>query len=382
MKDDKNTIDRRAAFIGALLDGDAKCVPDADLLSWACRHGLGNMVYFYYHDKLPEPAASRMRHNYMSHAAADIKFTLAYAEIKKIFAAEKIDFVPLKGMAFVLQRVYSSGAMRPHCDIDMLFRSRSECYRAMESLKKHGWSVPLDKEWAQHIPPMVKNHIDIELHHYLPGMEKDELTDLVWSKYAVKHEDCEYRLPLELHFTIALTHCSIHHIWLGGAKFLLDAGMLNRMEGFDRNKCREICCEAGVNKVDNLFAAFPEIFGGNAVIGSQEEVLRKQFLTERLSLVALVVTEKDRFSAAWFRRYAERLSISWLRWKYNAQDAPWWRIVKLMWQDYTGKLSKICKFWSAKSQADERRRNDILANELLGISAETVNSRQFTSVED
>ncbi len=380
-KTEKLSIDRKAGFIGSLVSG-TRCGIDSAILQWACRHGVGNMTYFRYHDVLPAEYTSKLRNSYMAWTVTDIKFDLAYKEIKSVLNAEKIDFIPLKGMALILQNVYDSGAKRPHGDIDILFRSRSECYRAMEALKKHGWSVPVDKEWTQHIPPMVKNHLHIELHRYLPGMEEEALTDMVWQKYAEHFAECEYRLPLEMHFVIALTHCTIHHIWQGGAKFLVDAGMLSRMPGFDREKCKKICCEIGVGKVENLFAAFPEVFGGESVNAPQLEVLREQFLEDGIELVALVVTEKDRFTWRWVRRYMERLSVSWLRWKYNAADAPWWKIAKLMWYDYTGKLVKIFKFWSVKAEAEARRKNDALANEILGISVETANSRQFTATEE
>ena len=141
----KNTpeiISCRAALIKALLKkDDALALHDPALTKWAVERGLGAMLYYLYHDKLPETDHALCGRQYRFAAAQDLRYSAAYSGIQKIFASEKVDYIPLKGMALIRQGIYGSGALRLHCDMDLLLRNKSECLRVFDILRKNGWKV-------------------------------------------------------------------------------------------------------------------------------------------------------------------------------------------------------------------------------------------------
>ena len=80
----RDAVTLRAEFLGALLQDRADYVPNAELLDFALHQELGPMVYFHWHDLLPEDCVGIFRKSYMASAAMDMKFSAAYTEIKNI----------------------------------------------------------------------------------------------------------------------------------------------------------------------------------------------------------------------------------------------------------------------------------------------------------
>lgn len=363
-------IDRRAGLIGALLRGDALRQCDGELLRWAIKRTLGAMAYYRFHDDLPAEVAGECRRQYMFGAVQDMKYASAYAEVCGVLKEVGIDFLPMKGMALVLQGVYPNGALRLHCDIDLLMRSEADCRRAAEALKAAGWRGPGEFDSYHHVPPLHKREIMLEIHHLIPGVRDEELNRRFWEKDFIRQGDGrEYRLSDELHFAVLFAHTAINHDWEFGERFLLDAGMLMRRSGFDVEKSFAYCRMMGIAAPEHLLSAFPEIFGGGQGVPEPFSLLRRHVLGGTIPFASLVMTEPGRFGWSWWRKRLGGFRLKWLRQKYGAADADWQTMLGLVWRDYCNKFVTGWKFAFKPSVAEMRKRNSAAAREALGITA-------------
>jgi len=374
MKDDKNTIDRRAAFIGALLHKPQAWQGDAALIDWAIEAGLGGMVYYRFLDRLTGESRQKCQQQYRYGAVQDLKYAAAYQEIKTVFEAASIDFVPLKGMALIRQKVYDNGALRLHCDFDVLLRGESVCRQAFDLLSAAGWKYTGQPDYYHHIPGLHKNGVAVELHHHVPGIDDENKIGKLWQEAAFFIDKNEYHFPLELHFALAFAHCGNHHDWESGGKFLLDAGLLAVQKGFDWQKCFAYCHEFGIGKPEVLVSSFPEIFGGDAVVAPEYQVLRTRVLGDFIPFAALEATAKDRFSWAWWCRHIDGLKLSRLRGRYHAEGAPWYKMLLIMWKCLWHKFQTLCRYFFASDQTSERKKTSDACGHILDF---TVNPNEL-----
>ncbi len=369
-KDKLKTVANRAALVGALLKkGDISfALNDPELIKWALEFGLGALIYFHYHDQLSGEELDLCRNQYRFGAMQDLKFAAAYSDMQKIFEAEAVDFIPVKGMALIRQKVYPDGALRLHCDMDILLRSEKECRRAFDILKQHGWRYSGQQEFYQHIPALYKKGLSIELHHHLPSVDDENKIAGFWSDIAVPVSGREYSFPKEFHFAVAMAHCCNHHDWEYGARFLLDAGVLSADEKFDWEKCFGFCHEFGIGKPELLVSAFPEVFDVDKRVDDRLNILRGRMLGDFIPFVALEVNAKDRFSWEWIRRHAESMSFSRLRGRYNAEKAPWYKMMQIVLLDFLHKFRTFCRYFFSSSLAKERKSASDECRELLELT--------------
>ncbi len=366
----RDAVTLRAEFLGALLQDRADYVPNAELLDFALHQELGPMVYFHWHDLLPEDCVGIFRKSYMASAAMDMKFSAAYTEIKNILDSEKVAYAPLKGMGLIRQDIYANGALRLHCDIDLLLKNQEDCCSAWTLLQEKGWKSSGNIEKYHHLPPLYRGNVMLEIHHLLPGVRDGELTESLWKNDLIpQHGSCEYLLPAELHWAVLLSHVAINHDWEHGAKFLTDAGMLLKYPGFNQEKCFDFCHKIGINNPENLLLAFPEIFGGSAKPDGFAD-LRVHALGAAIPFEALLMTHGYPFSLRWWRKRLEGFRPSWLRQKYNLPDASTRQMLKVMWMDYRKKICKGFKYMFASNSADERVKNSVNARKQLGVTTE------------
>ena len=362
------SIARKAAFIGALLGRELPERVDSGMVQWIIPATLGAMTYAKMRELLSADDADLCRRQYMYGAVGDMRSSVAYEDVRRALNESGIDFLPMKGMALVLQKVYPNGALRLHCDIDLLCRSEEDCLRAVAALERCGWKTLSGEKSYHHVPPMFRKKVMLELHHMLPGVRSLEMNRECWRERFVRQGDShEYRLTDELHFAVLFAHTAINHDWEYGERFLLDAGMLLARPGFDVEKAFAYCREMGITRPENLLAAFPDIFGGEGDV-QQFAVARRHMLGDTIPFASLVMSAPERFSWSWWRKRLGGFGFKWLRQKYGAENAGWRRMLKIVWMDYKQKIANGFLYLFASDAAEVRKENSAKTMEQLGIT--------------
>lgn len=274
-------------------------------------------IYYYYHDRLPKEQDEKYRNAFQSQSLLDLRYEVAFREIKELFTRNHIPFCPLKG-ADLAWRVYPSGALRSKCDLDILV-PRESCAKALALLQENKWDMPYQLQKHHHFPPMNKNNIVVELHDQLPHI-KESVLDVIWDEM-IPGDGTLRRLPLEWNLLMLFHHCRCHG-WQGGIKLLQDYGFLLQKEGKPDWEKLEACAKlAGVASPRVLFEAFPDFFSAiltveEKVLEPQHELLRKLILTKAPLAgrrAEMVMHQKNRFGVQWWRSRLQGMAPATIR---------------------------------------------------------------------
>lgn len=271
----------------------------------------------------------------------------ALRELTARFQEKAIRFCTIKG-ADLTWRVWPSEIVRCSSDLDVWIHPE-DFKKALETAHGIGWNSPYPYYRNDHHAPTMRRHdASLELHYRLP-LPKTVKQDDLWAELA-PGEGSERHLPLELNLLL-LFHHSRGHIWNNGVKLLLDSGFLVAHEGApDWERMKTLTAQLKIAGPEVLFSAFPELFPVSAmpvaaIPADTLSAFRSLILSAPCSydrMVERTMSERDRFSPAWWRERLRRLSPSVIRQetrnphgRYGQLTLDWCRIF----------LRKAAKFW-------------------------------------
>ena len=152
-----------------------------------------------------------------------------FDSITKLFAAEGIDYMPMKG--FAISNLYPSPEYRFMSDLDFLLR-RDDLKRAGSLIKGMGYTV--ETEGAIHHDEFIKPpFMLVELHHEMIGVNSrfyDYYTDIL--DRAKKVGEHGYALSDEDSYVFQIVHLNKHYEESGtGIRSVVDVYLFNEKKG-------------------------------------------------------------------------------------------------------------------------------------------------------
>jgi hypothetical protein len=167
---------------------------------------------------IPEEIVSYLRSTLMISLSRNTFNTESMRDVLRMFNAEKIKTVVLKGLALE-NSVYGSSGLRQMSDIDILI-DRNECIKARKILMSNGYkSLPVKSpfhemiigHFGKHLPSLIKNGTSVEIHYELFGDRKNLMTKMLYdSSYEFNIKGEKAWLPRPQIFFLYL----IKHLWL------------------------------------------------------------------------------------------------------------------------------------------------------------------------
>lgn len=160
--------------------------------SLAGSHGVAALVYINL-EKLeclqfvPGETVEFLKNSLLLNMTRNISYAETMKGVLRVLNNESIKTVLLKGMALE-QMVYGNRGLRQMTDVDVLV-SISDCIRAQNALINNGFaSLPLKSAiqkliipyTGKHLPTLIRNGFQIELHHELFGSGKSGLTKILF----------------------------------------------------------------------------------------------------------------------------------------------------------------------------------------------------------
>ncbi len=147
-----------------------------------------------------------------------------YGEIKKLFCAESIKFVPFKGV--ILRELYPEPEARTMGDIDLLIeKGRQKQVKKLLCANGFVCTVCAAGEWVY-----TKGGVTAEIHtSIINGKIGSSSADVFFENAISKAEfnGCEGRFPAQYHFEYILAHLAHHFDYNGaGIKMVLDLAVL------------------------------------------------------------------------------------------------------------------------------------------------------------
>jgi hypothetical protein len=195
-------------------------------MNLATEHGVAalvgnNLKKFYPDSGIPEEVVIYLRSTLMLSLSRNTFNTESINEVLRLFNAENIKTVILKGLALE-NSVYGSSGLRQMSDVDILI-DRNECIKARKILINNGFmSLPVKSffheliigYYGKHLPSLVKNGTSVEIHYELFGGKKNLLTRKLYdSSYEVdiKGERAWFPQP-QIFFLYLIKHLHIHEM--------------------------------------------------------------------------------------------------------------------------------------------------------------------------
>ena len=167
---------------------------------------------------IPEEIVSYLRSTLMISLSRNTFNTESMRDVLRMFNAEKIKTVILKGLALE-NSVYGSSGLRQMSDVDILI-DRNECIKARKILMSNGYeSLPVKSpfhemiidHFGKHLPSLIKNGTSVEIHNELFGDRKNLMTKMLYdSSYEFNIKGEKAWLPRPQIFFLYL----IKHLWL------------------------------------------------------------------------------------------------------------------------------------------------------------------------
>jgi Uncharacterised nucleotidyltransferase len=170
---------------------------------------------------IPEEVVSYLRSTLMISLSRNTFNTESMCDVLRMFNAEKIKTVVLKGLALE-NSVYGSSGLRQMSDVDILI-DRNECIKARKILMSNGYkSLPVKSpfhemiigHFGKHLPSLIKNGTSVEIHYELFGDRKNLMTKMLYdSSYEVniKGEKAWFPGP-QIFFLYLIKHLWLHEI--------------------------------------------------------------------------------------------------------------------------------------------------------------------------
>ena len=137
--------------------------------------------------------------------------TYTYEKIVNAFSADKIEFVPLKGI--LIRHLYPEPWMRSSCDIDILIHE-NDIERATNSLVKEGFTT--DNKINYHDIHFYLDNVHLELHHNIceNNEQLDRLLSKVWDNIKPVN-GVEFREAKEFFVFHHIAHMAYHFLFGG-----------------------------------------------------------------------------------------------------------------------------------------------------------------------
>lgn len=195
-------------------------------MNLATEHGVAalvgnNLKKFYPDSGIPEEVVIYLQSTLMLSLSRNTFNTESMSEVLRLYNAENIKTVILKGLALE-NSVYGSSGLRQMSDVDILI-DRNECIKARKILIKKGFmSLPVKSffheliigYYGKHLPSLVKNGTSVEIHYELFGGKKNLLTRKLYdSSYEVdiKGERAWFPQP-QIFFLYLVKHLHVHEM--------------------------------------------------------------------------------------------------------------------------------------------------------------------------
>jgi len=170
---------------------------------------------------IPEEIVSYLRGTLMISLSRNTFNTESMRDVLRMFNAEKIKTVILKGLALE-NSVYGSSGLRQMSDVDIL-TDRNKCMKARQILMTNGYeSLPVKSpfhemiidHFGKHLPSLIKNGTSVEIHYELFGDRKNLMTKMLYdSSYEVniKGEKAWFPSP-QIFFLYLIKHLWVHEL--------------------------------------------------------------------------------------------------------------------------------------------------------------------------
>lgn len=200
---------------------------------------------------------NHLHNRYMTILYTCVQQENEYQELVKLFEANNIDYVPLKGT--FMKHYYPKMEMRLMGDIDVLIPSEKKI-EVRNLLLQKNYRIILPLEYNNHHEVFQYKYSTFEIHHRLfdEGIIENELLDnLVWV------ETNNHVLNIEFNITYLVSHYKKHFIQLGASyKSMIDICLLLEKEIFDREKLKKLLKETkNYNFFNNIVCTYNAIFG-------------------------------------------------------------------------------------------------------------------------
>jgi hypothetical protein len=170
---------------------------------------------------IPEEIVSYLRSTLMISLSRNTFNTESMRDVLRMFNAEKIKTVILKGLALE-NSVYGSSGLRQMSDVDILI-DRNECIKARKILMSNGYeSLPVKSpfhemiidHFGKHLPSLIKNGTSVEIHNELFGDRKNLMTKMLYDssyEFNIKGEKAWFPRP-QIFFLYLIKHLWLHEI--------------------------------------------------------------------------------------------------------------------------------------------------------------------------
>ncbi len=212
------------------------------LIKEASRHGLVPFIFnslkpYYPDQQIPLHYQERLRSGYYASAARNMRFYHQLGEVVKLFNAEGIPVILLKG-AHLAKYVYGNIALRPMVDIDLLVK-KGDLAKVQSLLTEDGYKTSEEETWfkteKKHLPPFCKDGFILEVHAYIanpPILERVDMNSLWNRAEKATLEETEVLLlsPEDLFLHLCLHTCIQHNLENGLIACLDTACILKRYD--------------------------------------------------------------------------------------------------------------------------------------------------------
>lgn len=339
----------------------------------ALKDECGIFLYYRLGKSIPEQWYDKCKNKYVKQSIVDMIQRELCRELRQLFNDSGIDFCFLKG-AYLAENIYPQSTLRESCDIDVLLRSPEECQRAWQLLKSKGWTSPFTEstleEKQHHVQVIVKNHVCVELHYRLFRHTSMETMERFWHETLIKtSQGNEYVMPNELNLMFLLVH-EVFHDWHRRFRFFCDCGLLASQPGFDYDKCLEFAKILNIQNPKLFFYAFPEIFmdANDSRIPKEAMALRDYVFENREYFFGRDSLNADDFlTPSWIWYHIRMHSPSWMKVKYNAHNAGFFKLCSIYFREMKDILKVIFSGRKNMQMAVDAKQNFKKASGLLGI---------------
>lgn len=192
----------------------------------ANKHGVAALVYnnlekLDFLQFVPVETADHLRTSLLINLTRNVRNMEAMAEVLRLLNGEAIKVVLLKGLALEMS-VYGNAGLRQMTDVDVLV-SREDCMKARRILMENGYaSLPVKSVFhkailtdiGKHLPSLIKDGFQVELHHELFGAGKNILTKMLYeNSYETDIKGQKVFIPQpQIFFLYLVKHLYLHEM--------------------------------------------------------------------------------------------------------------------------------------------------------------------------
>lgn len=217
---------------------------------------------------------NHLHNRYMTILYTCVQQENEYQELVKLFEANNIDYVPLKGT--FMKHYYPKMEMRLMGNIDVLIPNEKQI-EVRELLLKNGYKLSKDLDCSKHHEVFQYKHTTFEIHYRLLdkiSTKRDYLDNNVWL------ETTNHSFTPEFNITYQLAHYANHFSHEGASyKSMIDIALLLKKERINYEKLKEILIKTGYYAFfNNVVQVFNRVFNQNVFCFEQklneEEIIR------------------------------------------------------------------------------------------------------------